>query len=166
MEEKEDSLPCPLFFRIHCPHIKRGCKFHHNTQMCSQGGACGTKTCALRHPPNCQLFLQGWCGFITEQGVPKRYKHCSYFHPPNVKQIPPSPIQKQQTYIRLQFDSNDNRICKLWESLGREEHSSASQFQDKTDKKLMELENKLTTAAARQRDGAPSNLKSKFFRPK
>ena len=93
MEEKEDSLPCPLFFRTHCPHIKRGCKFHHNTQMCSQGGACGTKTCALRHPPNCQLFLQGWCGFITEQGVPKRYKHCSYFHPPNVKQIPPSPIQ-------------------------------------------------------------------------
>ena len=74
-------------------------------------------------------------------------------------------VEKQQTYIRLQFDSNDNRICKLWESLGREEHS-ASQFQDKTDKKLMELENKLTTAAARQRDGAPSNLKSKFFRPK
>ena len=95
MEEKEDgnSLPCPLFLRTHCPHIKRGCKFHHNTQMCSQGGACGTKTCALRHPPNCQLFLQGWCGFISKQGVPKRYKHCSYFHPPNVKQIPPSPIQ-------------------------------------------------------------------------
>ena len=74
-------------------------------------------------------------------------------------------VEKQQIYIRLQFDSNDNRICKLWESLGREEHS-ASQFQDKTDKKLMELENKLTTAAARQRDGASSNLKSKFFRPK
>ena len=91
MEEKEDgkSLPCPLFFRTHCPNIKQGCKFHHNTQMCSQGGACGTKTCALRHPPNCQLFLQGWCGFISKQGIPKRYKHCSYFHPPNVKQIPP-----------------------------------------------------------------------------
>ena len=87
MEEKEDgaSLPCPLFFRTHCPDIKRGCKFHHNIQMCLQGGACGDKTCALRHPPNCQLFLQGWCGFISKQGIPKRYKHCSYFNPPNVK---------------------------------------------------------------------------------
>ena len=101
MEEKEDgnSLPCPLFSRTHCPDIKRRCKFHHNTPKCSQGSACGTQTCALRHPPNCQLFLQGWCGFISKQGVPKRYKHCSYFHPPNVKQIPPSPLQNSVMLI-------------------------------------------------------------------
>ena len=101
MEEKEDgtSLPCPLFFRTHCPDIKRGCKYHHNTQMCSQGGACITKTCVLRHPPNCQLFLQGWCGFITKQGIPKRYRHCSYFHPPNVPQIAPSSPQNSVKLI-------------------------------------------------------------------
>ena len=101
MEEKEDgtSLPCPMFFRTHCPDIKRGCKYHHNTLMCSQGGACINKTCVLRHPPNCQLFLQGWCGFITKQGIPKRYRHCSYFHPPNVKEIPPSPPQKSVMLI-------------------------------------------------------------------
>ena len=86
-----NPLPCPLFFRTHCPNINRGCKFHHNTQICLQGDACGTKTCALRHPPNCQLFLLGWCGFIIKQGIPKRYKQCSYFHPPDVKQVPPSP---------------------------------------------------------------------------
>ena len=101
MEEKEDgaSLPCPLFFRTHCPDIKKGCKYHHRTQMCSQGGACIIKTCLLRHPPNCQLFLQGWCGFITKQGIPKRYRHCSYFHPPNVTQIAPSPPQNSVKLI-------------------------------------------------------------------
>ena len=99
MEEKEDSLPCPLFFRTHCPHIKRGCKFHHNTPICSQGSACGTQTCTPRHPLNCQLFLQGWCGFISKTGVPKRYKYCSYFHPLNVKQIPPSLLQNSVMLI-------------------------------------------------------------------
>ena len=101
MEKKEDrgSLPCPIFFRTHCPDIKKGCKYHHNTQMCSQGGACIIKTCLLRHPPNCQLFLQGWCGFITKQGIPKRYRHCSYFHPPNVTQIAPSPPQNSVKLI-------------------------------------------------------------------
>ena len=103
MEKKEDrgSLPCPIFFRTHCPDIKRGCKYHHDTKMCPQGGACVTETCALRHPPNCQLFLQGWCGFVTKQGIPKRYRLCSYFHPPNVPQIAPSPPENNQNVPQI-----------------------------------------------------------------
>ena len=69
--------------------------------MCPQGGACVTETCALRHPPNCQLFLQGWCGFVTKQGIPKRYRHCSYFHPPNVPQIAPSPPENNQNVPQI-----------------------------------------------------------------
>ena len=83
-------LPCPLFFRTHCPNIRRGCTFHHNTETCSQGDACARKSCALRHPPKCELYLQGWCGWVTKEGIPKRYKHCSFFHPPEVNQVPPS----------------------------------------------------------------------------
>ena len=57
---------------------------------------------------------------------------------------------------RVDFDvlSSDRRISKLWEDLGKEEYS-ASQFKDETNKRLMELENKLTSAAPRQRDSNP-----------
>ena len=98
MEKKEDgnSAPCPLFATTHCPNIKRGCHFHHNTPTYSQGRACGTRTCQLRHPPDCQLFLQGWCGYVSKEGVPKRYKFCSYFHPAHISQIPPTSVVKSQ----------------------------------------------------------------------
>ena len=91
MEKKEDrdSLPCPIFFRTHCPDIKRGCKYHHNTQICPQGRACEVQDCQLRHPPQCLLYAKGWCGFIDSQKIPRRYKFCSYFHNGNVPQIPP-----------------------------------------------------------------------------
>ena len=95
MERKEEgnSAPCPLFATTHCPNIKRGCQFHHNTPICPQGRACQTRrTCQRRHPANCQLFLKGWCGFLDEEGVPKRYKNCSYFHPLDIKQVPPSSV--------------------------------------------------------------------------
>jgi len=307
-------LPCPLFLRTHCPNIRRGCTYHHSTKTCSQGDACAQKSCELRHPPKCELYLQGWCGWVTKEGIPKRYKYCSYFHSPEVNQVPPSTssvmltttapntitapatgqntppenitedtqmIPKQNNMLGLSWwpslpqnknqvsnakseievnsgispanqvikelsdlnskivkieqnlslladkmanmdtkikfieestkkidnmdtkinqvdeaikqfdsmdtrtklieevtkkianmetrvtmlegrvenntfstDSNDIRIGKLWESLGKEEHS-ASQFKDKTNKKLMELENKLTSAAPRQRDSNP-----------
>ena len=103
MEEKEDrdSLPCPIFFRTHCPDIKKGCEYHHNIQICSQGSACIITTCVLRHPPDCQLFLRGWCGFITKRGIPKKYQHCSYFHPPNVPQIAPSPPENNQNVPQI-----------------------------------------------------------------
>ena len=91
MEKKEDrdSLPCPIFFRTHCPDIKRGCKYHHNTQICPQGRACEVQDCQLRHPPQCLLYAKGWCGFIDSQNIPRRYKFCSYYHNGNVPQIPP-----------------------------------------------------------------------------
>jgi len=103
MEKKEDrgSLPCPTFLRTHCPNIKKGCEYNHNIQVCSQGSACIVTTCVLRHPPDCQLFLRGWCGFITKRGIPKKYRHCSYFHPPNVPQIAPSPPENNQNVPQI-----------------------------------------------------------------
>ena len=115
MEKKEDgnSAPCPLFATTHCPNIKRGCHFHHNTPTYSQGRACGTRTCQLRHPPDCQLFLQGWCGYVSKEGVPKRYKFCSYFHPAHISQIPPTSVVKSQN---ARHDARREQIHKfcLW----------------------------------------------------
>ena len=60
-------------------------------------------------------------------------------------------MEPKVTRLQGRVDYDDIRIVKLWEDLGKEKHS-ASQFKDKTNKKLMELENKLTSAAPRQRD--------------
>ena len=101
MEKKEDknSLSYPLFSRTHCPDIKRGCKFHHNTPICSQGGCLWYPDMWSTSLSKLSAFPQGWCGFISKTGVPKRYKYCSYFHPLNVKQIPPSPLQNSVMLI-------------------------------------------------------------------
>ena len=94
----QPSDPCHFFAKTHCPDIKRGCQFHHNTQTCSQGRACGSRPCELRHPPDCQRFLQGWCGYVDDkEGVPKRYKFCSFFHPKNISQIPPNSAVNSQS---------------------------------------------------------------------
>ena len=89
MTEDAPNAPCPIFFKTHCPDIKKGCKYHHNTQVCPQGRACEVQDCQLRHPPQCLLYAKGWCGFIDSQNIPRRYKFCSYFHNGNVPQIPP-----------------------------------------------------------------------------
>lgn len=90
MTEDAPNAPCPIFFKTHCPDIKKGCKYHHNTQICPQGRACEVQDCQLRHPPQCLLYAKGWCGFIDSQNIPRRYKFCSYYHNGNVPQIPPS----------------------------------------------------------------------------
>ena len=90
MTEDAPNAPCPIFFKTHCPDIKKGCKYHHNTQICPQGRACEVQDCQLRHPPQCLLYAKGWCGFIDSQNIPRRFKVCSYYHNGNVPQIPPS----------------------------------------------------------------------------
>ena len=88
----EQNSPCPLFAKTHCPDMKKICQFHHNTQTCSQGRACESQSCDLHHPPDCQLFAQGWCGYLDKEALPRRYKSCSYFHPQNIPQIPPTSV--------------------------------------------------------------------------
>ena len=89
MTEDAPNAPCPIFFKTHCPNMKKGCQFHHQTEICAQGRACEVQDCQLRHPPQCLLYARGWCGFIDSQKIPRRYRSCSYFHNGNVPQIPP-----------------------------------------------------------------------------
>ena len=90
MTEDAPNAPCPIFFKTHCPNMKKGCQFHHQTEICAQGRACEVQDCQLRHPPQCLLYARGWCGFIDSQKIPRRYRSCSYFHNGNVPQIPPT----------------------------------------------------------------------------
>ena len=59
--------------------------------------ACESQSCDRRNPPDCQLFAKGWCGFLDKEGVPKRYKSCSCFHPQNIPQIPPTSVVNSQS---------------------------------------------------------------------
>ena len=59
--------------------------------------ACESQSCDWRNPPDFQLFAKGWCGFLDKEGVPKRYKSCSCFHPQNIPQIPPTSVVNSQS---------------------------------------------------------------------
>ena len=68
------------------------------------------ETCDLCHPPDCQIYLQGWCGYLDKQGVPKRYKSCSYFHPTNIPQIPPTSVVNSQS--ATEHDARRETPCR------------------------------------------------------
>ena len=109
MTEDAPSAPCPIFFKTHCPNMKKGCQFHHQTEICPQGRACGSKDC---HPPKCLLYAKGWCGFIDIQNIPRRYKVCSYFHNGNVPQIPPISTENAQKVGDLKKSATSQDIRK------------------------------------------------------
>ena len=108
------DAPCPIFFKTHCPNLKKGCKFHHRAPICPQGRACGSQHCDLRHPPICHLYAKGWCGFIDIQNIPRKYKFCSYFHNQNVPQIPPTPA------VNPQRDGDLNNLSPTRHDIRRE----------------------------------------------
>ena len=98
----------PNFFQNPLSPPEKGLPFHHRTQTCPQGRACVSQSCGLRHPPECHLFAQGWCGYTDTQGIPRRYNFCSFFHPQNVSQIPPTSAVNPQRGDSHDLNATEN----------------------------------------------------------